>query len=67
MRNADATDELGYYSFYVEDGDYHLTVKPPKTYTMITNENHVHPNYGIVYSDLYKKDDIIIERIDTEK
>lgn len=63
--NPDTTDILGNYTFYVEEGDYYLTVKAPAGYEMITADSQVNPGYAKAYYNLYTKDSIIVERIDT--
>lgn len=65
VRNPDITDVLGNYTFYVEEGDYYLSAKLPNTYTMVTDVSQIHQNYTKVYSDIYKTDEKIVERIDT--
>jgi len=65
VRNPDITDTLGNYTFYVEEGDYYLSVKLPAAYTMVTDASQVHQNYVNAYSNIYKTDEKIIERIDT--
>lgn len=66
VANVTRTDELGYYQFFVQEGDYYLEVTPPDGFSMINSVEQVHPNYSKAYGILYKKNDTIVERIDTE-
>jgi hypothetical protein len=65
VKNPDNTDILGIYTFYVEEGDYYLSVKPPSGFTLPSSESQIHKNFTRAYYNLYKKDEVIIERIDT--
>lgn len=65
VRNPDMTDILGNYTFYVEEGDYFLSVKTPTSYSMVNDASAVHQNYLKAYSTLYQQDEKIVERIDT--
>lgn len=65
VRNPDMTDILGNYTFYVEEGDYFLSIKAPASYSVVNDASGVHQNYLKAYSTLYQKDEKIVERIDT--
>lgn len=65
VANPDTTDILGIYTFYVEEGDYYLSVKPPAGYTLPISQEQIHKNFSKAYYNLYKKDEVIVERIDT--
>lgn len=65
VKNPDMTDILGNYTFYVEEGDYYLSIKAPASYQMVEQVSDVHQNYSKVYSRLYQSDEKIVERIDT--
>lgn len=65
VKNPDMTDILGNYTFYVEEGDYYLSIKAPASYVMAEQVSDVHQNYSKAYSTLYRFDEKIVERIDT--
>lgn len=63
--NPGITNILGAYVFYVEEGDYYLSVKPPAGFEVITSESQVQSHFSKAYYNVYKKDDLVVERIDT--
>lgn len=65
VKNPDMTDILGNYTFYVEEGDYYLSIRAPASYVMAEQVSDVHQNYSKAYSTLYRFDEKIVERIDT--
>ena len=60
----------GRFSFLVVEGDYKLKPAPftfeGNTFTLVDNPK-LNPDYYKAYSELYKPDEVIVERTDTEK
>lgn len=66
--NPDVTTEAGVFSFFAKEGDYILSVqKPPAGYQIVNFENQINPNFKKAYSNIYKPEEVVVERIDTDK
>lgn len=59
--NPQTTQADGSFNFLVEPGTYYLLPEIPSGYSFLAQPN-LHPNYIKAYFDIYKPDEIIIEK-----
>ncbi|NMB83783.1 carboxypeptidase regulatory-like domain-containing protein [Candidatus Roizmanbacteria bacterium] len=67
VQNPVNTDKAGEYSFFVPEGDYFLKTSLPTNYRLTVNNNEVNHNYSKAYYNLYREDEKITEKIDSDK
>jgi len=63
--NPTTTKVNGQYAFYVAEGDFFLNIAVPSGYIFTDQLSTIHPNYTFAYKNIYKNNELIVERIDT--